>query len=322
MRALIVGLFGLALSGCSGAPTSASPTAGPSTQAASTADASGSLSPSVAPSSTTLPISSPAPSNGVGPGGLDILPPGAAIQVSVKELNLREGPAASTRRVKTLSRGTILVTSPIDSRMYGWGPTKRGGYTWYPVVVANAIGGNQSLPALPASPLDFQHGEPVYGWIAANDGSRPFVSPLPPRCPTTVDLMNLQGMLPAERIACFGQPFVLQGTFGCNGCGGISAGTFTPKWLADPGEFDLISADVTVQFGPLALHFPPKGPAKPAAGSIIKATVHVSDSRSSRCSLILEFGEAQQVDARTAVYWCRERLVVDSYAVLGSDPNF
>jgi hypothetical protein len=32
--------------------------------------------------------------------------------------------------------------------------------------------------------------------------------------------------------------------------------------------------------------------------------------------------ELVAIDARTAVLYCRERLVVDSYEVLGIDPSF
>ena len=89
-------------------------------------------------------------------------------------------------------------------------------------------------------------------------------------------------------------------------------------------NFDFLSEDVSEQFGPLALRFRPSGPARPEPGSIIRVTVHVDDARSARCS-IKEFDEDDTlvaVDPATAVYFCREQLVVDSYEVLGTDPDF
>jgi hypothetical protein len=319
MRGLIVALLVLAMAvaGCSSAAPTGTPISNATALPTATATEPG---PTTAePTPTLLPTATPVPTHGV--GTLDALPPGAAVEVAVKELNLRTDASTSAKKVATLKRGTILVISPIDGRSIGWGPGKKNGFTWYPVVVANALTTDGVLPALPLSPVDFTD-EPVSGWVAADDGSKPYLALLPPRCPETVDLVNVEGMLPAERLACFGAPFDLEGTFGCSGCGGVAVGTFKPKWLADPQEFDLLSADVTAHFGPLALHFPPTGPDKPAQGSIIRATVHVSDDRSTRCSIVFEFGESVQADPRTTVFWCRERLVVESYEVLGTDPNF
>ena len=160
--------------------------------------------------------------------------------------------------------------------------------------------------------------------MAADDGVNPFLAILQPRCPVTVDLASVQGMLPAERLACFGEPIVLEGTFGCGGCGGAVAGTFKPDWIASPLSFGFLSVNASQRLGPLALRFPPKGPSQPAAGTIIRVTVHVDDSRATKCTMseLSESGSPLPVDARTAVFECREQLVVESYERLGADPSF
>ncbi len=53
-------------------------------------------------------------------------------------------------------------------------------------------------------------------------------------------------------------------------------------------------------------------------------TVHVDDPRSTRCTAREPDGTGGtvEIDVRSAVLYCRERLVVDSYEVLGTDPSF
>jgi hypothetical protein len=253
-----------------------------------------------------------------------VLPPGSAVQVRIAELNLRRHPTTSARRVEILERGDLLVVSPSDFVIAGYGPINSDGYTWYPVIKIDVFDGDGELDPLPTHPIPIG-AELVSGWIASDDGEGRFVRQVEPRCPTTTDLANVSGMLPAERLACFGAaPIVLEGTFGCGGCGGAVAGRFEPSWLASPQNFDFLSEDVSEGFGPLALRFRPSGPARPAAGSIIRVTVHVDDARSTRCTMA-ELGEGESlipVDAATAVLFCREQLVVDSYEVLGTDPDF
>ena len=316
MRRLIAGALALVLAACTSPSASVAPTglASPGSSVAGSPLPSGSVPPSIAPSAEPSP--SPEP-----PSAFQVLPPGSAIQVRVAELNLRRQPTTSARRVELLERGDLLVVSPSDGIIAGYGPVTADGYTWYPVI--KIFDDDGELDPLPTYPFVIGT-EFVGGWIATDDRTDRYVRQLAPRCPTTVDLASVSGMLPAERLACFGAPIVLEGTFGCGGCGGAIAGDFEPAWLASPMNFDFLSEDVTEQFGPLALRFRPAGPARPAAGSIIRVTAHVDDARSTRCS-IKEAGEGDSllpVDPATAVLVCREQLVVDSYEVLGTDPDF
>jgi hypothetical protein len=319
MRRLIAGPLLVLVAACSGpAPTLGPSTPGPLSPAPTVESpmpsASAEASPSAAPSAVPTPP---------GIGTLDVFPPGAAVQVGVKELNLRKNPSTSAKRVDLLTRGEVLIISPLDEISFGYGPVKKGGYTWYPVVVTPYRDG--ALPALPAEPANVTTGVPTWGWVASDDGSHQYLTALQPRCPTTVDLASVQGMLPAERLGCFGAPIVLEGTFGCGGCGGAVAGTFKPNWLASPLSFGFLSVNASERLGPLALRFPPAGPAEPAAGAIIRVTVHVDDPRATKCVMAEPVGSGTDlvpVDARTAVLQCREQLVVESFEVLGADPSF
>jgi hypothetical protein len=319
MRRLIAGAVALALAACTG-PSASVPPTGPASPGSSVAGSplpSGSVPPSIAPSAE--PSASPGP-----PSAFQVLPPGSAVQVRVAELNLRRNPTTAARRVEILERGDLLVVSPSDFVIAGYGPISADGYSWYPVIKIDVFDGDGELDPLPTHPIPIG-AELVSGWLATDDGEDRFVRQLDPRCPTTTDLPNVSGMLPAERLACFGgAPIVLQGTFGCGGCGGAVAGRFEPSWLASPQNFDFLSEDVAEGFGPLALRFRPSGPARPAAGSIIRVTVHVDDARSTRCTMA-ELGEGDTLiplDPATALLFCREQLVVDSYELLGTDPEF
>lgn len=305
-----------ALAACSSPTASVAPTA-----PAPSSEATLEPSPSIEASASVAPSEAPSAEPSIGTA--QVYPPGAAVEVAVAELNMRRRPSTSAKRVETLKRGQVLIVSPIDGIGFGFGPVVAGGYTWYPAMKLQVPGPDGKLPALPTSPILIGT-EATAGWVAADDGSRPYLTALPPRCPTTIDLPNVQGMLPAERLACFGEPIVLEGTFGCGGCGGTAPGEWKPGWLASPLEFDFLSVNPNERFGPLALHFAPNGPDRPAAGSIIRVTVHVDDQRATRCTLseLAETGDLAPIDARTAVLWCRERLVVDSYDVIGTDPDF
>jgi hypothetical protein len=320
MRLLAIASLVVLIAACSSptAPTTpaTSNSPGPSDSPAPSLGASPSVVPSVGASPSVAPSATPAI------GTLDVFPPGAAVQVAVKELNLRKNPSTSAKRVRILERGDVVVISPMDDFSFGYGPVKKGGYSWYPVIVTTYKDG--TLPALPTAVVDLGGAEPVWGWVAGDDGSRPYLAPLPPRCPTTVDLPSVQGMLPAERLGCFGEPIVLEGTFGCGGCGGAVAGIFKPNWLASPLSFGFLSVNPAERLGPLAVRFPPSGPSEPAAGTIIRVTVHVDDSRATKCTMAEpdDSGAMHAVDARTAVLQCREQLVVESFEVLGTDPSF
>jgi hypothetical protein len=312
-RPLIVALIAVLFVGACGGIRSTA-TSGPTLPGESPSSTDGSSGPPA--SQVSSPEASPSPLPGMA------FAPGTAVEVVAVELNLRRQPTTSARRVSVLERGDVVVISPVDNLAYGWGPVRANGFDWYPVVrVVTPDGRLPRLPEHPVIPLD---GEPVSGWIAAGEGSKPYIRALPPRCPAVADLASVAGMLPAERTACFGaNPLVLEGTYGCFGCGALAFGTYTPAWLATPFELEFLSLDPSVTFGPLALRFPPDGPERPPLGSIIRVTVHLFDARAEGCSIVDGEGAAAvTVPAETARQFCRERLAVESFEVLGTDPRF
>jgi len=321
-RNLIVAVLAIVLAACSGPAALASPPGGsfPGQSASPEPVAIGgpSTPPSPSPAAT-----SPAPSAAPSFGTPQIFPAGAAVAVAVADLNIRNNPTTSAKRIATLKRGELLIISPTDQLSFGWGPVTANGYTWYPVMRPRGAS-TTKLDPLPKAPLDVADGPPVAGWAASDNGKQPYLLAVAPRCPTTVDLRNVEGMLPAERLACFGAPFELTGTFGCGGCGGAVAGEFNPFWLASSMEFDFLSLHAKTRLGPLAVRFPPDGPARPAAGSIVRVKVHVDDARSTTCVMkeMTDSGKLAAVNSATAVSYCRERLVVESVVVLGTDPDF
>lgn len=320
--------FVLALASCGGPTTSIQPSAASSANAdpsfiASPTGAAPSSMPSVAPSPGPSETAQEPPGEDCPSRPAEGLPtvaivPGSAVKVVVAELNLREGPCTAARKLSTLEKGQILI---VWDQPYG--PVSAGGYTWYPAVVFPHTEEGE-LPPLPASP--FPDGtDNLFGWFAADDGVQPFVRPMAARCPANVDLENVVGMLPAERVACFDGQIVIEGTFGCGGCGGTGGPLGKPVWLADTFEFLNIRVSWTGDLAnrPVGLHFKPSGPDVPAEGSIIRATLHVDDAVSQKCSFVWGIEDpAFTVPDYYAVAWCRERLVVDSYEILGTDADY
>jgi hypothetical protein len=298
------------------------PSATPTGAATATPSATPPATSSPAPTEQASPTATlgPPPTTPVTPGA--VLAPGTAVEVIAVELNLRERPSTSSKRVSLLKRGDVVIVAPLDNLGNGWGPVTADGFEWYPVMQVSTPDGK--LPDLPQRPIANLDGEPVSGWVAAGEGTRPYIRALPPRCPTSPTLRRVAGMLPAERLSCFGaNPIVLEGTYGCPACGVMLPGVFEPAWLAIPIEIDFLSVDPSVEIGPIALRFPPDGPDRPPPGSIIRVTVHVHDPRAVGCSITVDASPAAiTVHAETAELFCRERLVVDSYETLGTDPRF
>jgi hypothetical protein len=324
---LVVASLAIVLAGCGGPGTSIqaspsnAPSAGPSVPPGS---------PSSAPSLGQSPAPSSVAEASPEPEGCRFVPddaastvaqvfPGSAIKVVVADLNLRKKPCTGAKRLATLGNGQVLI---VWDQPYG--PVSSDGYSWYNVAVAPKSYPFGELPPLPVSPFPVGT-ETTSGWIAATDGTQAYVAPMPPRCPTTVNLEGIVGMLPAERLACFDGPIVIEGSYGCGGCGGTGGPIGKPAWLADTFEFRQIRVAWTGELGnqPVGLHFKPTGPDAPEEGTLIRATVHVDDAAAQRCSFVWGTEDPPfTVPDAYAIGWCRERFVVDSYEVLGTDPDY
>ena len=231
------------------------------------------------------------------------------MKVAVSDLNVRAKPTTKSGSIGKAPKGGLFMVAD-------W-PITADGHTWYfGFLLPTTTPG--TLPALP-DPIGLDFEDTLSGWMATGTADSPFLVPVGPRCPTTVDLANVSAMLASEQIDCFGSDTIsLQGTFGCDGCDGETPGTFEPAWLADYLRIDRLQG---VENGPLvALAFPPAGPSKPTVGLTIQVTGHFSDSRSSTCSITV-FDEALRADVKIAAaaakQWCQGRFVVESYTVVG-----
>lgn len=261
--------------------------------------------------------SSPAGSPGTSPGPPLALQPNIAARVTVASLNVRDAPSTAGRKVGSLAKGDLVI-------LLGYGAIKANGYTWYEA--GRLKGFQNALPPLPADPLKGNWTD-LTGWIAVAQGVTRWVTTLPARCPaTTPDLATLSAMLLGEQLACLGAtPLVLQGTWGCGGCGGFYPGEFKPSWLAEPLS-GFLSVNWSVRVGPLQVYFPPEV-TRPAAGKILRVHGHLDDPRSSTCTVSTVTSDSltatpTPISATDAATYCRQHLVVDSYEELGVDPSF
>ena len=293
----------------------------------------GESSPAPAGSSASLPAGSevpggsgspaPAPTPGgpaASPGAPLALQPNIAARITVTSLNVRDKPSTAGKKVGSLAKGDLVI-------LLGYGGIKANGYTWYQA--GRLKGVHDALPPLPANPLAANSGNwtDMTGWIAVAQGATPWLATLPARCPAgTPDLATVSAMLLGEQLACFSTTqLVLQGTWGCGGCGGSYPGEFKPEWLATP-----LSGFLSVQWnghpGPLQLYFPP-GITRPVEGKILRVHAHLNDPRSSTCTVSTVTSDSltatpTPISPTDAATYCRQHLVVDTVEDLGVDPSF
>lgn len=319
IRAALIGFVLVAVVGCTGAPAGsagiASPSAATSPMPTGTGGPSPSgtpVSPAASPIATTPPPSAPAVDLYYPPEAR--FAPQFGMRVMVSGLNVRARPSTAGTKIATAPKNSVFLVSD-------WG-IKADGYTWYLGYQA-LLEKDGSVPPLPTP---FVAGiDPLTGWLAAGTASSPFLEPVAPRCPTQVDLRNVEAMLDSELANCFNtQPIVLTGTYGCGGCGGAAPGMFTPAWLAGPLDFSFLSVNPATQVGPFAAHFPPGGPAAPPNGAIIRVTGHFHDSRAPGCVIAPQAvdGTDKPIASSVATAYCGSRFVVTSFVVLGADPSF
>jgi hypothetical protein len=289
---LIAPLVAIVLVGCQAASTTSG-----SPSAAASAVSSGE---SEAPASVSLP---PESNETIDRSTTDgILPPDSLALVMVDGLRVRETPSLTGRIMATFPAGT-RVTVPGNPSFLG--PVSADGHDWY-VIVHRADEDDPTTEIL--------------GYAAAGDAATPFLATLKARCDRAA-LITLTGY---EQLACLGDgPVTIEGIYGCGGCGGFAPGTFEPGWLANPilPPFHVVTARQGTGIGRIDLHFPPaRGLRDPAEGSILRVVGHFDDGAATTCRISPGIeGSEVPADPRAAVMYCRERFVVDSYEVIGTD---
>jgi hypothetical protein len=151
-----------------------------------------------------------------------------------------------------------------------------------------------------------------------------------PRCPDTVDFENVSAMLPAERVACFGdQTIEVKGTFFCAGCVDKLPGRYKPAWLAASAVNMMWRVGEDSPFG-LGLRFRPSESERPAGGAIIRVRGHFRDDVATECSMatfypwysMYDDPAIHAVGPTIARQLCRQEFVVESYEEIGTDPSF
>ena len=322
LAVLVVVLAGCAAPGSSGSspsPDGSAPTTlGPTPSSVTDATNAPSADPTIGPILSTIAPAGPSWT----PRPAESALVGAAVRPTVAELNVREVPSISSKSLGIVTPDEVLVVRGLQS-------FEVDGYTWVRATVVSAIGRLPELPdMLPGE------GEPLAGWIAIARGATTYVERLAPRCPSAIDLWTIAAMLDSELLACFGdETIVLEAVFGCGGCGGYAPGSMEPAWLAHPYglTFGILSVAPLTRdrWAALVGHAPPEGPTAPPVGSIIRVRGHFDDARAGECRITLPMPwdrsdnpELFPVAQANATLYCRQRFVVESYEILGTDPDF
>jgi hypothetical protein len=292
----------------SGPPTDASSSATPSPSASPT------LSPSASPSATAQPTATEvaAPSAPELPKGM--LPPGAAITITVDFVRLRSRPSLDAHVVDRMVRGDVAyVENRIDA-----GPVLADGFAWYRVAYA---GGRDVWPFQDVFPGGYET-----GWMAAGDDTQTYAAVADVTCPTgPITIATLANELtPWGRLVCLGGKTVtLEGRYGCDGCGGVTPGA-KPEWLADAAQAEVIAA--AGELYPAVRFAVPPDARVPKVGDLVRLTVLVDDPVAETCAYNPPSdteGGAYEYDPAAVLLYCRELLVLESVRVTGHDsfPN-
>jgi hypothetical protein len=242
----------------------------------------------------------------------------SAVRVVAGELNVRAKPDTSARIMGSVSEGAILA-------IHGMPPVERDGYIWYLGTVVRKGG---AIPTLPERPIPI--GDNLAGYVAASSGSAAYLSQLDVRCPASVDLTNVVGMLPAERLECFDDRTIqFEGTYGCPGsCISHIFGEYEPNWLLNPNGLRLLWEEPDEGF-PLNLRFPPSvpEPAEAQTGHVLRVSGHFRDTAASECAMAMDYWWDDGIDSHAvpdvvARLLCRQEFVVERYEDLGADPDW
>jgi hypothetical protein len=320
-----VALSGWLLAACAADVIPASQSPFPSRPATPGVDITASSGPDPSPSPGTVePSAGPEPTDVLAESVWSQRPPeplliGTAVRVLATELNIRQEPSTSGKRLDTFRSGQVIVVG-------GMPPVDADGYTWYfgTGPFGDGKGNLQALPHPAEAGID-----PTYGWFAARKGAVQYAEPAKARCPTVVDLENLGAMTPAERLVCFGgRTIEFEGAYGCPGCIAEVFGRYEPGWLASPNEVNLVSKIGTNLGGHgLNLRIPPALDGRPENGAIIRVRGHFDDPNAADCTISLVPWNSiamvpHVVPGSIARLWCRQMFAVESYEVTGIDPSY
>lgn len=252
--------------------------------------------PSTAPSATPQVVAS---------GSL--LPPGSVVILTANNVRLRSEPSPDAPIVATMAAGDAAY---VEDSIYA-GPIRMGGYDWYQLSHA---GGDDVWPWQDLAP----HGL-VRGWAAAGSDAGRFMEIAEVTCPSEpVTISSLaQRFTSWERLICFGdEPITIEGTFGCEECP-FPVADVNPRWLAAH-----TAIGGRYMYWPLVALTVPPDMRTPENRDIVRATLTVDHPDASSCSYSPwpeASGPSRSPDAAMVELYCRERLVLDAFEVIGRD---
>jgi hypothetical protein len=276
-----------------------SPEVDPSPTASASPKGSDPASPSASPAAT--------PVAGI-PDGL--LPAGSMVTVTGDGVRIRAEPSTDTEIVATMAAGDLVhVVDTIAA-----GPVTAEGYEWYRVAYRD---GDDVWPWQDLAPDGI-----VYGWMAAGDDDERFVTLADVSCPAEpITLSDLAFRLTSwERLVCIGDTVTIEGTFGCDSCtDGVTPGA-DPPWLADVEQQPPIAG--AYAYYPFIQVAIPPDVTPPENRDVVRATLRVDHPAASRCTYTPEPSDGAgdfTHDPMGALVFCRERLVLESFEVIGTD---
>jgi len=266
---------------------------------------------SVAPGTSAVPTGAgasplPGPSSTTGAGSA--LADGSIATVTVKALNLREGPSTSTVIAKTLKQGVRLF-------VIGEAQVKQD-LRWHHVAVVPEEDCSGDCRGL--------------GWVATPaSGAETWIETSAVACSgSPVEAEELGKLGPLEQLHCYGdQDFTVTGWIDTPCCSGITPFIYSPAWLAaEPGAFFHQRPDqegggfISVRFAADAR--------LPDTTVIMRATAHFDDPASSTCSasiapdVDLDEVDEDSIPSRDEMMLdCRTNLVITAYEVVGYLPG-
>jgi hypothetical protein len=292
-------------------PVGAAPTASADpTQSAASIETVPSAFPSSGPSATVSASAAAAPSEPPStpelPDGM--LPAGSVVLVTADAVRIRSAPTTTANVVATMAAGEAAYV--LDSLEAG--PVRANGYEWYQVEYA---GGQDVWPWQDLSPVQ------AAGWVAAGGGDGRFLELAEVACPAPITLERLAfDLTPWGRLVCLDSaPFDVQGTYGCESCDDEPLNA-EPGWLADLALHNVLAGQYS--YYPFIRIAIPPDLAPPQDRDVIRATLRVDDASARSCTYMPEpddTGALLELDPIAIQFYCRERLVLDSFEVLGTD---
>jgi hypothetical protein len=216
------------------------------------------------------------------------LAPGSLVEVLYPGVSLWGAP----------NHDDALSDTPFGQRL--WivsGPVPAGGEHWYRVQWVPT----PTYDAIPA-------------WISDTFEGHPVVEPVEARCPTTVgDVPDVTALVPAERLACFGdRPITFSHVWLASDANATAEATGSPGWLARSATIAMFgSGGPDGVEGPLLVRSAPSLGDLPL-GTWLQVTGHFDDAAASMCERRWADSVSGPIELTPAeqVLTCREQFVV------------